>query len=604
MPVFELTSPNGKTYSVNAPEGATLEQAYQYLSQAEPELFKTKEGTSTGIKPELGNLEGMPRSRRVQRVPSAMAMKEVTEAAGGPAEFYGQTAKAFGRDAVKYALGAPGEILSALNAVNPGRLLGIVPELPEQRGLPTAEDIGQTFGFKQTPAEYSGAGFLGSLAGPSMAGSAVGGVVRGGAAARNALQKFANAKLADYITAAEGKGPEILNYLQGAQELVPGSKPTVAQALAAAPQGGANYTRFIGLQPQEAKIPKELISAYDLRGVQQAEARAKSLGEVAQTPQAKAILEGQRTAITEPMFTSAREGTAPVDISHIADRVDDLIAKSPGNPRLVKVLERFRKGITIPETPMTPELIRTNAQELSSSLDGLKAAIGDQKNKFIKRELTELKDQLVAAIPGMEEAQTTFANLSKPINEMEIGTALKNTLTSKYAGAGERAGAFAAKLSDIPKTVKTSTGMTARTLEEAGVSKQNVDRINNVMEDLNRSALAEERLAAAGSTMSKDPTAPRPNLLSRTVTAFNEVVGALVDRVGRKKALEIATEMLDPQIAAKVLEQAMAMEKTQAARTAAAKRVGPAIRNVGTAAVPINALAPPSQNSLATQTGQ
>lgn len=604
MPVFELTSPNGKTYSVNAPEGATLEQAYQYLSQAEPELFKIKEGTSTGVKPELGNLEGMPRPRRVQRVPSAMALKEVTEAAGGPAEFYGQTAKAFGRDAVKYALGAPREILSALNAVNPGRLLGIVPELPEQRGLPTAEDIGQTFGFKQTPAEYSGAGFLGSLAGPSAAGTVVGGGARAVTAARNALQNFKNAKLADYLAAAEGKGPEIINYLQNAQELVPGSQPTVAQALAAAPQGGANYTRFIGLQPQGGKIPDELISAYDLRGVQQAEARAKSLGKVAGTPFSKEMAEGQRLAKTEPMFEAARESTTPVDIGSILDRVDNLIATNPGNPRLVKVLGRFRKGVTIPETPVTPELARTNAKELASALDGLKTELANEKNKFIKRELTELKDQLTAAIPGMEEAQTTFANLSKPVNEMEIGETLKKTLTGAYAGTGERAGAFAAKLSDIPKTVKTSTGIAARTLEEAGVSKQNVDRINKVMEDLNRSALAEERLAAAGSTMSKNPDAPRPNLMMRTVTAFNEVVAALVDRVGRKKALEIATEMLDPQIAAKVLEQAMAMEKTQAARSAAAKRVGPAIRNVGTAAVPLNALAPPSQNSLATQTGQ
>lgn len=603
MPVFQLTSPSGEKYKVTAPEGATAEQAFEFFKQSNPDLFAAPEQTAPKFQPEKGSLEGMPRPRRVQRVPSAMAMKEVTEAAGGPAEFYGQTAKAFGRDAVKYTLGAPGEILSALNTINPGRLLGIVPELPEQRGLPTAEDIGQTFGFKQTPAEYSGAGFLGSLAGPSAAGTVAGGGARAVTAARNALQNFKNAKLADYLAAAEGKGPEIINYLQNAQELVPGSQPTAAQALAAAPQGGANYTRFIGLQPQGGKIPDELISAYDLRGVQQAEARAKSLEKVAGTPLSKEMAEGQRLAKTEPMFEAARESTTPVDIGNILDRVDNLIATNPGNPRLVKVLGRFRKGVTIPETPVTPELARTNAKELASALDGLKTELANEKNKFIKRELTELKDQLTAAIPGMEEAQTTFANLSKPINEMEIGETLKKTLTGTYAGTGERAGAFATKLSDIPKTVKTSTGMTARTLEEAGVSKQNVDRINKVMEDLNRSALAEERLAAAGSTMSKNPDAPRPNLMMRTVTAFNEVVAALVDRVGRKKALEIATEMLDPQIAAKVLEQAVAMEKTQAARAAAAARVGPAIRNVGTAAVPINALAPQNQNrnSLAGQ---
>jgi hypothetical protein len=39
MPVFELKSPSGKTYSITAPEGATVEQAYEYLKQAQPELF-------------------------------------------------------------------------------------------------------------------------------------------------------------------------------------------------------------------------------------------------------------------------------------------------------------------------------------------------------------------------------------------------------------------------------------------------------------------------------------------------------------------------------------------------------------------------------------
>jgi len=599
MPVFVLTSPEGKQYKVNAPEGATVEQAFEYLKQSEPSAFEPKGKTVTGIKPELGDLSGMPRPRRVQRVPSAMAMKEVTEAAGGPAEFYGQTAKAIGREAVKSALGAGGDILEGLSAINPGRLLGIVPELPEQRGLPTSEDIGKKFNFAQTPAEYQGAGFLGALAGGAVPGAIAGGVARTAAGTKNMLQKIANAKLSEYLTAAEGKGPEIINYLQNAQELVPGSVPTVAQALAAAPQGGARYTRFIGLQPQEGKVPAELLSAYDLRDVQQAEARAASLGKVAGTEMGKQMLEGQRLAKTSPMFDATRQGTA--DIGDIVDDVDKLIADNPGNPRLLKELQRFRKGVVIPETPLAPELVRTDAQELSSALDGLKAALANEKNKFIKGELTDLKERLVDAIPKMREAQTTFAQMSKPINEMEIGAALKKTLSGKYAGAGERAGAFAAKLEDIPKTIKTTTGMTARTLEEAGVSKQNVDRINKVMEDLNRSALAEERLGRAGATISKDPNAPEIPFMTRVSTVFNAVVGGLADKIGRKKALEIAAEMLDPQVAARVLDEALAMEKTQAARSAAARRVGPALRAVGVGAVPLNALAPPNQNSLAGQ---
>ena len=52
MPVFELTSPSGKTYSITAPEGATVDQAYEYLKQAQPELFPAAPAAPVG--------EGMP----------------------------------------------------------------------------------------------------------------------------------------------------------------------------------------------------------------------------------------------------------------------------------------------------------------------------------------------------------------------------------------------------------------------------------------------------------------------------------------------------------------------------------------------------------------
>lgn len=599
MPTFMLTSPEGKQYKVNAPEGATVEQAFEYLKQSEPSAFEPKGKTVTGIKPELGDLSGMPRPRRVQRVPSSMALKEVTEAAGGPAEFYGQNLKAFGREGTKAALGAPGDILAALNTINPGRLLGIVPDMPEQRGMPTSEDIGKTFNFKQTPAEYQGAGFLGTVAGPAAIGKVVGGVTQGVTAARNALSRLSNAKFTDYLRAAEGKGTDIINYLQNAQELVPGSQPTVAQALAAAPEGGAAYTRFAGLQPRGQNIPDELLSAYNQRAMQQRGARETSLGQVAGTPISQQMTEGQRLAKTEPMFEAARENKVPVDIGSTLDKIDTLIADNPGNPELLAEMNRIRKGLVIPETPATPELARTKAKEIASSLDGIKTAIADEKNKFIKRELTDIKDSIVEALPGMKEAQTTFAQMSKPINEMNIGTYLRDALTGPVEAGAERATSFAAKVKNAPQTVRLTTGQTARTLEDAGVSKQSIDKINGVMEDLNRSLAAEKLQAAAGSTVSKDPSVKRVNILSRVATAFNEVVGELTARIGSKKALQIATEMLDPKVAADVLKQAMAMEKTQAARSVAAANVSPTIRNIGIGAVPINALAPPSQNNLA-----
>lgn len=549
------------------------------------------------FQPEKGNLEGMPDMRRMPPV-GGLALDRMIERSGGPAEFYGQTAKAIGRGIARL----PGELVDLpINLYNmlPTTMFGVTPPV-EPVGV---KAINEALDLKETPAQYS----LFEAAGSQAGGGAFGGAAKAGAATANTLKTYFNPKLANYLAAAEGKGPEILNWLRSAKELVPGSKPTVAQALAAAPEGGSAYTRFAGMQPRGVgNIPEEARTAYNVRGVQQREAREASIGTVAGTPLSKDMAEGQRLAKTSPMFEAAREGKAPVDVAPVLDKIDDLIAKNPGNPELLTEMQRIRKGLVLPETPATPELARTKAQEIASSLDGIKTALADEKNKFIKSELTDIKDMLVKAIPGMEKAQTTFAEMSKPINEMNIGTYLKDALTGPLDAGGERATSFAAKAKAAPQTVKLSTGQTARTLEEAGVSKTNVAKINAVVEDLNRSLAAEKLQAASGSAVTADPAMRKVNVLNRVATVFNEVVGTIVDYVGQRKAIQIAFEMLDPKVAADVLEEAMKMEAAQTARAAAAARVGPTLQAAGAAAVPFNALAPTftPQNNLAYPTGQ
>lgn len=84
MPVFELTSPSGKTYSITAPEGATVEQAYEYLKQAQPELFPaapTSEGMPAPATPApMG--EGMP-APRTQKDPYAIGASALVSGIAG-----------------------------------------------------------------------------------------------------------------------------------------------------------------------------------------------------------------------------------------------------------------------------------------------------------------------------------------------------------------------------------------------------------------------------------------------------------------------------------------------------------------------------------------
>ena len=43
MAVYEFTSPEGKVYEIEGPEGSSQEQAFEKFKELRPELFGTKE---------------------------------------------------------------------------------------------------------------------------------------------------------------------------------------------------------------------------------------------------------------------------------------------------------------------------------------------------------------------------------------------------------------------------------------------------------------------------------------------------------------------------------------------------------------------------------
>lgn len=590
-----VTFDDGTTHVYqNAPDDVTpaavSQRAAKEFNKTVAALDGGRKGTVTGIQPELGNLEGMPRPRRVQRVPSAMAMKEVTEAAGGLEEFWTQQLNAAGRALAR----TPGAVLDAaitLSNFSPFAVPGT--QNIEPFGVKMTDEL---LGLKQTPAEYMPTEIVTSMVGPQVGGEFIGGVARGGVSAANKLQTYFNPKLANYLAAAEGKGADILNWLQNARELVPGSKPTTAQALAAAPQGGAEFTQFASLQPRSVgNIPKEARTAYNVRRAEQEAAREEAVGRVGGTPKGKQVMEEVRDELSDPLYAAARSPNNPVDINPVVAEIDSLIAASPRERQVVDKLKSIKDNLTG----------ITNGQEAVSALKDIKTILNAEKDSFTIGAIKTVEDKLIKAVPGMEDARAVFAQASEPINRMNIGTYLKEALTGSLPAGTERAGAYASALKNAPATIKKSTGMARfKTLEDAGVPKPDIDTLNAVADDLNRSLAAEKLQAAGGGAIPKDPEKYQFEMLSRTATFINKVVATVTDYVGRKKAIQIALEMLDPKVAAKVLEQAMAMEKAQAARSAAAARIAPTIGTAGAMSVPINALAPPPQNSLATQTGQ
>lgn len=170
------------------------------------------------------------------------------------------------------------------------------------------------------------------------------------------------------------------------------------------------------------------------------------------TPDLQAA-EAARTSAASPLYEAARNAGNVVNTAPIANKIDDLLAKNPGNKELVRELSQIKSGLY----DSTGEL-RVNSEQVASVLDGLKAQMANKENKFIQGNLNEIKNDLVKAIPNMEQAQAKFAEMSPPVNQSKVLTAMQDVL--KKPGGGERRTPFLNVLGTGEQAlIKKNTGM-------------------------------------------------------------------------------------------------------------------------------------------------
>lgn len=149
------------------------------------------------------------------------------------------------------------------------------------------------------------------------------------------------------------------------------------------------------------------------------------------------------------------------------------------------------------------------AHNLKLSMDDALSNVGtDSIGNSEKAILADLKSQylgkLETAIPEYGQARQTFADMSKPINQMDVGQALYNKLAPALSDGGaissrERAAMFAESLrGDGEALVKKATGRKGMGLSSI-LDQQQLETVAGVTKDLQRKTLADELMAARGS---------------------------------------------------------------------------------------------------------
>jgi hypothetical protein len=345
--------------------------------------------------------------------------------------------------------------------------------------------------------------------------------------------------------------------------IVPGSQPTAAEAASAA--GSAELS---GLQRNMARQLQP--SQYSDIGKAQELARRASIQSFGKTETDLDAAIAARKSAADPLYKAAREAGDVVDTKPVLEKINDLLRRNPGNRELVTELMNIKKGL------LNKKLPRTNAEEVASVLDGMKAAMSKEDNKFILGQLDDIKKMLGAEIPGMRQADQTFAKMSGPVNEMQVGQQLERALV-KPVGEGERVAVFANAMRDEPRTVQRATDFRSFEKLEDVLKPENIGKVRGVLSDLARKA-EHERLASLGSKRAGELTEayglPATGPLHQQYMIFKTLLGRVSKAMNEKALNEIAEALKLPQTTLQLLQSAPTKQQRQLIDRIIAQKLG------------------------------
>jgi hypothetical protein len=450
MPTFDLTSPDGKTYSIEGPEGATPAQAFQILQQhlaasapVEPVttnevvrsaasgipvigglLNKANAATNAALAPALNPL--FDKENQLQgdtfgeRYAKSLALQE-----GADTKFAGQ--HPYVDTAAKFAGGAAA--MAPLLAAAPG-IMGVTGGLGARVAAGGASNaaIGGTDAAIRGENPVTGALIGGALgAGFPAAGALAHGVaspIFANVAARVNPERFGTAQVARAISESG---------------MTPAQIEASVQQAAREGQGVFNVADAMGNAGQEmlgaaARGPgtarTAVVNALEGRQGTQGRRISNALAEGFNAPETAAQTEARMTAArgaaADADFGAVRGGSAPVDLVAPINHLDRIIGTQPG-----QVLTAANDSIEAALTPFRQRLARVNPDDFEAvqrirgdMADAAEAARrGGQGNRarLIGGAVRQLDAAMEAASPGYRQANQNFAQASRNIEAVQTG---------------------------------------------------------------------------------------------------------------------------------------------------------------------------------------
>ncbi len=454
------------------------------------------------------------------------------------------------------ALGTVGKLAQAPRAINAARAI----TLPKT--VLGAAGVGGAQGFIQPVA--SDESRIGNTALGAAGGAVAPAVVSGGRLVRDTIAPFTKGG-ADRIAGRAierfaGDKSRLTNI--NAPQYVPGSLPTLAEATG--DPGIAQLQRALANQPDIGPAIADRLRA-------NTSARASALRDIAGD-------QGQRD-----FFAAAREANAQQLYGDAFKESASLTPWVKGEINKLQARPAFRDAWKDATRLAQNEGIKLDRKNIVQVAHYTKMALDDQASRATgheQRAILATRDKLVSLMeskdfaPSYRQARAQYAADSAPINQMDIGQQLYDTLRPALADFGavsrEHAGAFAKALRDADATAARATGFKGARMDRIMTPEQ-MGVITGVAQDLGRAANAADAGRAIGSNTAQ-------NLISQDILrqtlgplglpsswAENALAQSLMRpvswayKVPEQNALKaLAGGILDPQEAERLLALAMA----------------------------------------------
>jgi len=521
MPRFLITAPDGTKYQLDGPDGSTADDALKIIQAQHPASHNPvadmpsmdpSAGGST-LRP-FGIDTGIKTPEWLDRGLSGVG-KAMTDLGQGAAQTIGAASRKDVAESRK--LDAP---LAATTGGKVGELAGNLVMMAPSIAIPGGQGAGFLAATRAAATTGAALGFLqpSTSTGETLSNAALGGAVGGVTPALGrGLQAVGN-YATGYVAPLFAKGQEGIagrallqaagspqaatqaaNALKAAAPAVSGVQPTMGMV---SKNGGlAQLQRAVANNPDAA-------AAFSARDQTNSNALLDAVRGIAGAPGQREFFAADRDAAAKVLYGRARANYDPSSVTPEMQSSIDSLLKRPSITQGSKDAQRIAM-----EDGRLPSSDGSFAslEDVGHSLDDQISALNAAGQKKLAGKVTQTKNQLLDLMdnlsPDHKEARATYAEMSKPINRMDVGQALLDKLSSAMNDFGIqkqlRPTSFAEALAAGDATAKKATGFSGAKMDQI-LSPEDMKTLQGVGQTLGQVRDAQTLGKAVGSNTAQN----------------------------------------------------------------------------------------------------